>query len=657
MTGNPVYTPNPDFNGTDSFTYTIDDGNGATDTATVTVTINPVNDGPNAIDDVLTTPEDTPVYTPEANFVGTDTFSYTITDGSGETDSAVVEVSVVSVNAAPDAIDDSATTEKNAAVNIAVRANDVDPDGDPLSVVAVINGLNGTVSVDPATGNPVYTPRADFVGEDFFFYTISDGNGATDTAAVKVTVTEPGEGPVANPDSASTTEESPVTIDVLANDTDPDGFALTVSGIEVGGGMVVPETGQPVTLDSGATVVLQGDGTLLYTPAPDANALAEGETLVDSFVYEVDNQNEGITTGTVEVEVTGEDDPLVSNPDNAVTDKNSSVTIDVLSNDGDPDDGVFVGFVSPPPFGQGTAINDGGTGVIFDPGLDFQDLGSGETELVSFTYEVENGRGETAVETITVTVTGDLATPPVVIDLDGDGVEFDPVAEGVSLDVDGDGQRERTAWADEDDGVLIYDADNDGEIDGREEFVFADYGESADATDLEGLRAHFDSDADGRLTARDEEFGQFRIWQDKDGDGAVDPGEWTSLRDAGIESIGLVSDGRERWAADGDVRVHGESEVSWSDGTAGIAADASFRFEEILDSESEGFEAWTRSGDVIDLNEEGGRHEDTLDPADLAPAGDHEIETRPMVGATAESGGAISPTSLEEDAAEAHSQR
>ncbi|MEO0414075.1 MAG: hypothetical protein AAF226_03870, partial [Verrucomicrobiota bacterium] len=215
---------------------------------------------------------------------------------------------------------------------------------------------------------------------------------------------------------------------------------------------------------------------------------------------------------------------------------------------------------------------------------------------------VNDGAADSAVSKATVFVQD--AVPPVVIDMDGDGVEFDSVEEGILMDVDGDGQLEQTAWADEDDAVLIFDANGNGDVDGREEFAFADYSERGDATDMEGLAEAFDSDGDGRLTRADDGWENFRLWQDSDGDGAVDEGEMSSLDAASIRSIGLVSDEERYLTADGDVLVHGESTVDYTDGSTGTAADAAFAYDD--EFESPDLIVQSDGGEVINLDENNG---------------------------------------------------
>ncbi|MDE0408366.1 MAG: hypothetical protein OXN81_10950, partial [Alphaproteobacteria bacterium] len=152
---------------------------------------------------------------------------------------------------------------------------------------------------------------------------------------------------------------------------------------------------------------------------------------------------------------------------------------------------------------------------------------------------------------------------PIMLDLDGDGVELVPLEESTAFfDINGDGYRERMAWASADDGFLAYDKDGDGRIAAHDELSFVSYVEGA-RTDLEGLR-HFDTDGDGLLDPDDAEWSQFRVWQDLDQDGESDPAELRSLDEEGIESISLTSDGVERKVAGNT--VFGEGEYVTRDG-------------------------------------------------------------------------------------------
>ena len=137
---------------TDSFTYTVTDDYGITDTATVTITINGVYDAP---------PYTPPPYTPPAYYPP--------------------------ANHPPVAVDDAATTSQNTSVTIAVLNNDYDIDGDPVTIESVTQGTDGSVTTNGS--NVTYTPDSGFAGTDTFTYTIGDGNSNADTATVTVTVT------------------------------------------------------------------------------------------------------------------------------------------------------------------------------------------------------------------------------------------------------------------------------------------------------------------------------------------------------------------------------------------------------------------------------------------------------------------------------------
>jgi VCBS repeat-containing protein len=251
--GSFTYDPNGQFESleagnstTDSFTYTVTDDYGITDTATVTITINgvsdeppytppayypppyypPLNHPPVAVDDTATTSQNTSVtidvlhndhdpdldtmtvisvgpagngtitqngnavtYTPDTGFAGADSFTYTISDGKGGTATATVtiNVSVTHINNPPQAQNDSATTPQGTPVTINILANDFDPDGDMLTLDSVGSAGNGSISINGS--NVIYTPNPGFAGTDSFDYTISDGKGDTDTAIVTITVT------------------------------------------------------------------------------------------------------------------------------------------------------------------------------------------------------------------------------------------------------------------------------------------------------------------------------------------------------------------------------------------------------------------------------------------------------------------------------------
>lgn len=221
----PVYTPAANYNGEDSFTFKVNDGTADSSIATVSIAVEALNDPPVANNQSVTTNEDTAkaitlsgsdvendalsyvlvnapahgtlsgagpnrVYTPAANYNGNDSFTFKVNDGAADSSStATVTIAVASVNDAPVAVADSATTVKNVPVNLSVRANDKDVDGDALSVIAVTQGTKGgKVTINGGGTGVNFNPRLNYTGIDTFTYKVSDGHGGTSTATVTVTI-------------------------------------------------------------------------------------------------------------------------------------------------------------------------------------------------------------------------------------------------------------------------------------------------------------------------------------------------------------------------------------------------------------------------------------------------------------------------------------
>jgi hypothetical protein len=198
--------------------------------------------------------------------------------------------------------------------------------------------------------------------------------------------------------------------------------------------------------------------------------------------------------------------------------------------------------------------------------------------LAPFTVRVTDSEGAYADAQVDVTHCGTTSgggKKPVVMDLDHDGLEFAGLDDSnVFFDVNGDGWREHIAWSGSDDGLLAFDRDNDNVINHYSEISFVGYKHGAH-TDLEGLQA-FDSDGDGKLTAHDEQWNRFGVWQDKNLNGVTDPGEFKHLDDLGITAINLTSDGKVQNL--GDVTLHGTTHYEKADGTTGAVGDTEFRY-------------------------------------------------------------------------------
>ena len=172
----------------------------------------------------------TSTYTPDLNFFGSDSFTYEVNDGNGGSSTATVTIDVVSINDAPVAADDNFVVDEDATLAGSVLDNDSDIDGDTLVVntTPVVEPTNGSVVLN-ADGTFVYTPNVNFSGSDLFVYEVSDSDGETAQATVNITVDSLNDAPVAADDTFTTNEDVALTDSVLSNDSDLDGCLLYTS--------------------------------------------------------------------------------------------------------------------------------------------------------------------------------------------------------------------------------------------------------------------------------------------------------------------------------------------------------------------------------------------------------------------------------------------
>ena len=223
------------------------DPEGDLDDTSVTVTSGPTN-GSTSVN-----PDGSIDYTPGPDFFGSDSFTYQVCDTTPvpvgpQCSTATVDITVNSVNDGPDAVDDSDTVDEDSSVTVDVLGNDTDVDDglDPASVTVTSGPANGSTSVNP-DGSIDYTPDADFSGTDSFTYEVCDLAGLCDTATVTITVNEVNDGPTAADDTDSTDEDTTVTVAVLGNDSDPDDgldpVSVTVTGAPANGSTSVNPDG------------------------------------------------------------------------------------------------------------------------------------------------------------------------------------------------------------------------------------------------------------------------------------------------------------------------------------------------------------------------------------------------------------------------------
>ena len=324
-------------------------------------------------------------YTSAANYYGPDSFTYTITDPTGLTSSATVNVT--NVNDAPVAVNDAKTIAEDSGANsIDVLANDFDVDNQPVSNV----GLTVTAVGAASHGNTAftsssvtYTPAANYYGPDSFTYTITDPTSLTSSATVNVAITNANDAPVAVNDTKTITEDSGSnSIDVLANDFDVDNQPVSNAVLTV---IAVGAAGH------GSTAFMSGG--VAYSPASNYYG-------PDSLTYTITDPTGLQSSATVNITVTNANDaPSALNDGKTVAEDSGSNSIDVLANDFDVDNqpvsntGLTVTAVGAAGHGA-TAFTS--SGVTYTPAANYYGPDS-------FTYAITDPTGLTSSATASVT--------------------------------------------------------------------------------------------------------------------------------------------------------------------------------------------------------------------------------------------------------------
>ncbi|MEY4011433.1 MAG: hypothetical protein RIT22_557, partial [Bacteroidota bacterium] len=377
-------------------------------------------------------------FTPVANYNGTvPTITYTIQDSQGGNDTANLNLAVTPVNDAPDAVVDVVSISEGTAATGNVLTNDTDPEGNTKTVTSfTVGGVSypagsivtipnvGTIIVN-ADGTYTFTPNTGYFGTvPSIGYTISDGNGGTDSASLDITVTAVNDAPVVASETVSTPEDTPKSGNVLTNDTDPENDNLTVTNFTVGG--VTYTAGQTATIPGVGTIVVNANGTYTFTPAPNYNGV------VPVIGYTV---SDGVSTsnGSLNISVTSVNDAPVATDETATTPQNTAVTGSVLTNDTDVDGdtltvtqftiagvtGTFNAGETATIPGVGTLVVNADGTYTFTPATNYY----GPVPVT--TYTVSDGNGGTDTGTLSLSVTP--------VDTDGDGVmDFKEISDGTS---------------------------------------------------------------------------------------------------------------------------------------------------------------------------------------------------------------------------------
>ncbi|BAS59688.1 hemagglutinin/hemolysin-like protein [Leptolyngbya boryana NIES-2135] len=410
----------------------------------------------------------------------TDSFTYTISDGKGGISTATATLTITGVNDGPIAMADSATTNEDTSATLTVLSNDSDVDtGDTLNITQV-NGTSitagSTITLTSgakvtlnSTGTFTYNPNGkfDYLGTgnsatDSFTYIISDGKGGTSTATVNLTITGVNDGPIALADSSTTNEDTSATLTVLSNDSDVD-TGDTLSVTHVNGTSIT--SGSTITLISGAKVTLNSTGTFTYNPNGKFDYLGTGKSATDSFTYTISDGKGGTSTATATLTITGVNDGPVATADSTTTDEDTAITVTVLSNDSDVDtsDTLSITQVNGTTITAGSTItltsgakltfNSNGT-FTYNPNGKFSSLQMGGTGSDSFTYTISDGKGGISTAAVSLSITGLTFRERTGTSNPFNGLDVGDKATPAFADIDKDGDLD--AFVGSSDGTIRY---------------------------------------------------------------------------------------------------------------------------------------------------------------------------------------------------------
>ena len=405
LSGTPpdlIYTPATNYNGNDSFTFDAFDGWLYSDPATMALIIRQVNDAPVAGPQTLTTLEDTAtnivltgtdvegdflsftvvtppvhgalygsppqlIYSPAADYHGTDSFTFMVNDGKTNSMPAMVNLVITPVNDAPVAQAAAVTTEEDTSMPVALKATDVD--GDALTFAIVTLPTNGTLS--GTAPNLIYQPATNHNGLDSFIFIANDGQTNSAPATVSITITPVNDAPTAYNQSTNTQEDAAVNVILAGNDVENDRLTYTIVTPPGHGTLSL----QPSTLNQ-----------YLYTPTANYNGS-------DSFTFTTFDGALTSSPATVVVQVVPVNDPPVANPRQLtlLEDISTNVVLQAADVDGDS---LTYSVMAPPAHGTLTGTPPF---LFYTPAPDYN--GSD-----SFTFVANDGQANSAPATVSLTI-------------------------------------------------------------------------------------------------------------------------------------------------------------------------------------------------------------------------------------------------------------
>ena len=447
-TGAYTYTPNTSAWGSDSFTFKVNDGSADSAAATISITINAVNDAPVSSNGTLSATEDTestgslnatdtdgdPLvysvvtqgskgtvtitntatgaykYVPNANANGQDTFTFRVNDGLVNSNTSTITVTIAAVNDAPTASNDTLSATEDTTANGALSATDIE--GTSLTYSVVTNGSKGTVTItNAATGAYSYVPNANANGSDTFTFRVTDGELFSNTATITVNITAVNDAPTASNGSLSVTEDTSKDGSLSANDIDSANLTYTI-----------------IVNGTKGTVTITNADTGEYTYVPNANAIGS-----DSFTFRVSDGVANSNIATINVTITAVNDAPTLTTVTTLTGATEDTALNIgysalaaAANEGDVD-GDTLSFkivaistgtltVNGAPATAGTTIVSSGDTLVWTPAA------NANGNLNAFTIVATDGTLESASAvqvTVAVSPVNDIPTLTTISNLTG----------------------------------------------------------------------------------------------------------------------------------------------------------------------------------------------------------------------------------------------
>ncbi len=429
--GNIQYTPFSQFFGDDSFTYQACDNQGGCVSAQIIIHVNPLNDAPNAIDDENFTTEDTSVngsvandtdadndplvytvitnamygnfvlqidgyytYTPDLNYDGVETITYSVCDNSGACDTGTLTIDMIPVNDIPVALNNTNAIASQILLTGTVANNDSDGDNDPLVFTIVTGAVNGLFSMN-ADGTYQYVSEAGFEGSETITYLVCDIQNACDMATLTINVSLNNTPPVANDDEFATDEDLTLFGDLAQNDNDSEGAELTYTII---------------TYPAHGMIEFETHGTFTFYPNNNYSG-------TDSFEYEVCDPGNLCANGSVNILINEVNDSPEATNSTIVTNEDNTLTDDLTAQVSDFESSIFLfSLITDTQSGLLTLTTDGAFNYI--PAINFNGTDS-------FVYEACDEGGLCTEATLFITVSATNDSPEVTDDiyvLEEDGI-------------------------------------------------------------------------------------------------------------------------------------------------------------------------------------------------------------------------------------------